>query len=58
LYILVGSDKVQSELLALTMRKRVDVDYKDLKLSDILMEIDRVFEGDQLDTYLKEIKGL
>ena len=55
---MVGSDKVQSELLALTMQKRIDVDYNDLKLTDIIQEVDRVFEGDQLDNYLREIKGL
>jgi len=49
---------VQSELLALNIRKRLDIDYRTMQLSDIIMEVDRVFEGDQLDNYLKEIKGL
>ena len=40
------------------MQKRIDVDYNDLRLSDIIQEVDRVFEGDQLDNYLREIKGL
>jgi phosphatidylinositol 3,5-bisphosphate 5-phosphatase len=54
---LVGSDKVQTELLAMKLHKRPDSD-RDVELKDIIEEEDRIFYGSELDDYLSDIKGL
>jgi hypothetical protein len=51
----VGSDKVQSELLAMKLMKRPDTD-RDVSLADIVFEEPRIFYGDELDEYIAEIK--
>ncbi len=55
--MLVGSDKVQSELLAMKLHKRPDTD-RSVTLKDIVAEEPRVFYGDELDEYISNIKGI
>ncbi len=56
-YLLVGSDKVQSELHTIKLHKRPDYD-RDIILKDIMEEETKVFYGRELDDHLSEIKGL
>ena len=55
--MLVGSDKVQSELLAMKLLKKPDTD-RSVTLRDIVQEEPRVFYGDELDNYISKIKGI
>jgi len=55
--MLVGSDKVQSELHSIKLKKKTDSD-RDIVLKDIMEEETKIFYGSDMDDHLDNIKDL